>query len=192
MDALTVNNPYAHFICVGIKPIENRTWPVPIKRIGKRVLIHSSKNSAKGFLSSLLTEDQMKAVNQSSVITDKKAFVNGAIIGSAVISEMYINHPNIWAIKSYPNSHILTSPLIDKKQWHKLTYNWVLEKPILYDKPVFISGNQNFWKTGYDEIVCPSCKEVQLAKIQGEGWWYVHTCNKCGHIITESEWQIND
>jgi uncharacterized Zn finger protein len=41
-------------------------------------------------------------------------------------------------------------------------------------------------------IVCPQCGTAQTAKIELEYWmpWasYVHTCEKCGHIITESEW----
>ena len=41
MKALTMKQPFAHLICVGIKDIENRTWKCMEKHIGKRVLIHA-------------------------------------------------------------------------------------------------------------------------------------------------------
>lgn len=42
-------------------------------------------------------------------------------------------------------------------------------------------------------IICPACEAQQMATARlynGSPWWsYVHTCDQCGYIITESEWQ---
>lgn len=41
MIALTVRQPWADAIAHGGKRIENRTWPVPAKHVGARILIHA-------------------------------------------------------------------------------------------------------------------------------------------------------
>jgi len=41
-----------------------------------------------------------------------------------------------------------------------------------------------------EKIVCPECDWIQEAKVEHTIPWhtYVHTCEKCKHIIMESEW----
>jgi len=39
MKVLTVKQPWAYLLCAGIKDIENRTWKLPEKYRGERVLI---------------------------------------------------------------------------------------------------------------------------------------------------------
>lgn len=41
MRALTIRQPWADAITHGTKRIENRTWPIPTKHLGTRILIHS-------------------------------------------------------------------------------------------------------------------------------------------------------
>ena len=65
MKALTVKQPFAHLICVGIKDVENRTWKCPEKYIGKRVLIHSS--SKRGLDLFAINEEQSKDILHKQV-----------------------------------------------------------------------------------------------------------------------------
>lgn len=39
--AISVKQPWAYLLCAGIKPIENRTWPLPEKHKGERTFIHA-------------------------------------------------------------------------------------------------------------------------------------------------------
>lgn len=43
-----------------------------------------------------------------------------------------------------------------------------------------------------ENIVCPGCESVEPATVWH--YWpfnsYVHTCDQCGHIIMESEWEL--
>lgn len=41
MKALTVKQPWADAIVHGSKRVENRSWPVPTKHLGTRILIHA-------------------------------------------------------------------------------------------------------------------------------------------------------
>jgi len=42
-----------------------------------------------------------------------------------------------------------------------------------------------------EKIICPNCGEVQVAKVEHTVpfYSYVHTCEKCGYTILESEWE---
>lgn len=42
----------------------------------------------------------------------------------------------------------------------------------------------------YDRIICPNCGTEQVAQVLHTAPWYsyVHECQDCQYIITESEW----
>src|SRR5258707_11629152 len=45
MKALTLYQPWASFIAIGVKPFETRSWPPPTWLIGKRIAIHAAKRA---------------------------------------------------------------------------------------------------------------------------------------------------
>lgn len=214
MKAITIKQPWASLIVHGIKDIENRTWPCPEKYIGQRVLIHASKAKAKS-LKFQLTDDQIKCV-YDHFIGDIPLLIEpkGAIIGSVEIVDCIQNHPSIWAEKSLDNKcpkcrkHInhylnwgtqtcIKCGYICKQGVHyaKPVYNWVLANPIIYEKPIEnVKGKLSFWDyLGIEEvkIECPECGSIEIAvedHTTEPFSTYLHSCNKCGHVIIESEW----
>ena len=119
--AITIKNPWAHLIAVGIKDVENRTWRTKYR--GK-VLIHASqkieyyKNLTLVQLKSLDHENQRKVVKQD--------FITSAIIGSVEIADCIQNSKSIWAVQDH---------------WH-----WVLKNPVLFDTPILnVKGALSFW-----------------------------------------------
>lgn len=98
MKALTVKQPFAHLICVGIKDVENRTWKCPEKHIGKHVLVHAGYAKQKSIQNTLSIE-QFKEYNKT-IKEDERLFLKGSILGSVRIVDCVINHPSIWAEKS--------------------------------------------------------------------------------------------
>ena len=124
MKVLTVKQPYAELICLGIKDVENRSWRCPTKYIGKRVLIHASKTSYKcdNYFDSPLSNIQLLALPRDI----QYPVLHGAIIGSVEIVDCVINHPSVWAVDE--------------------CYNWVLANPVLFDKPILdVMGKLSFW-----------------------------------------------
>jgi hypothetical protein len=143
---LSVKQPCSHLICSGIKDIENRTWKLPEKYKGQRVLIHAS--SDKKFNYDVLNIKQYNAfLDKQTFKRDDFPFVDkltrSAIIGSVEIVDCVINHPGIWAEKSNPISFDEYGyPL----EYEKKIYNWVLANPILFDKPILnVKGKLGFW-----------------------------------------------
>lgn len=45
-----------------------------------------------------------------------------------------------------------------------------------------------------EQIRCPVCNIIQDAKVLHTApWWsYSHECIKCGYLITESEWEVEE
>nr|DAV31840.1 MAG TPA: ASCH domain protein [Caudoviricetes sp.] len=199
MKAITIKQPWASLIVHGIKDIENRTWPCPKKYIRQRVLIHASKRKRCVEPTSIFTREQF------DIIRDDVRFIRGintnpqledsVIIGSIEIIDCTFNHPSIWAEQSIgisPGGHVT-----DEKE--PIIYNWVLANPILYNNPIEnIKGKLSFWDyLGVNEvkIECPECGSIEIAveDYTTEPFpTFLHSCNNCGYVIMESEWNVID
>ncbi|MDR2917832.1 MAG: hypothetical protein LBV72_00495 [Tannerella sp.] len=136
MKVLSVKQPWAYLLCARIKPIENRTWKLPEKYKGERVLIHASGSGGSKFNINL-TDDQMEAAFRSiseECLLNTMSF--GAIIGSVVFTDCVQNHTSIWAEKD--------------------CYNWVVEDVELFEKPILnVKGKLSFWDYPSVKGRCP-------------------------------------
>lgn len=144
LPAISVRQPWAYLICAGLKDIENRTWKLPEKYKGQRVLIHAGKTRYVNPFD-LLTNEQYDSISQDKRIEMANDMEFGAIIGSVEIVDCVINHPSIWAEKSKMLYDGLSPDRYDK------IYNWVLRNPVLFDKPVLnVKGQLGFFKPKID------------------------------------------
>ena len=126
MKTLSIKQPWAYLICSGIKPIENRTWKLPEKYIGERVLIHASAkpDNIKLAIEGQATVKEIQLLSALNYCDENELY--SAIIGSVEIVDCVINHPSVWAEKG--------------------VYNWVLANPILFDNPILnVKGKLGFW-----------------------------------------------
>ena len=124
---ISVKQPWSFLICSGIKDIENRSWKLPEKYKGERVLIHASADKKLNLLA-LTGEQYEDACNKFDWKETRSVdrWDRSAIIGSVEIVDCVINHPSIWADKG--------------------VYNWVLANPILFEKPILnVKGKLSFW-----------------------------------------------
>lgn len=193
MKAITIKQPWASLIVHGIKDIENRTWRTNFRG---RVLIHSSAKGDIAKYGCLQPEQRQKAfyTPMGRICFNDLPF--SSIIGSVEIVGCVVNHPSIWAEKTdgYP---VGMNPRAYKDiTGTRVVYNWVLANPILYEKPIEnVKGKLSFWDyPGINEvkIECPECGSIETA-IEDHTTepfsTYLHSCNKCGYVIMESEWK---
>lgn len=109
MKALTVKNPFATLIAMGIKDIENRTWRTNYRG---RLLIHAASQEVPlQSFDKLLTPEQRHIVEQELFGLN---FLQGnsEILCSVDLVDCVQNHPSLWAERSKPR---------EKPIW-----NWVL------------------------------------------------------------------
>jgi len=139
MKAISIKQPWASLIANGIKDIENRTWKLPEKYKGQRVLIHASANPVEfDSVSQIFTAEQREVLPaRPEDLAQLLSCHCGAIIGSVELVDCVINHPSIWAEKTYKaQSSGFEDPII---------YNWILANPILFPEPIPAKGKLSFW-----------------------------------------------
>jgi hypothetical protein len=117
--ALTVCQPYAHLIALGVKPIENRTWETGYRGL---LLIHAGKSRAW-----LEPED----------VADYPAMAFGAVVAVAqLVACLHLDRawPTRW------------SPLQAHEHAHG-PWCWILDDIRRLSEPVPVLGSQGLWST---------------------------------------------
>lgn len=170
MKALSIKQPYASLIAHGIKNIENRTWKTNFRG---RIFIHASGKSA-GNTAFLLNDNQSNFFvwNTENYKIFESNLPYSAIIGEVDIVDCVINHPSIWAEKTFMYEY---DEQVGEKPIGKPIYNWVLTNAVLYDKPILnVKGKLSFWNL--DFLICPNCKSTNIVC-----WEPNHNeCRECG------------
>ena len=147
MKTISIKQPWAHLICtprednpqLGIKDIENRTWPTKFRG---RVLVHAAATEDKRWFDKC-NESTASVVQHgitNSMTKDQYLKSMGCIIGSVEIVDCVINHESIWAEKFDGRLDSTTKRWIEKP-----IYNWVLANPVLLAKPIPAKGSLSFW-----------------------------------------------
>ena len=122
MKTLSIKQPWASLIVLGIKDVENRSWLTDFR--GK-IYIHASKVPVRGLWNNLNREQVHEAL-KSNKIDNYTVLPYGAIIGTVEIVDIVKNYDSIWAEKNQ--------------------YNWVLKNPVLFDKPIEnVKGKLLLW-----------------------------------------------
>lgn len=199
MKALSIKNPMAVLIAMGIKPIENRTR---ITHFRGRIYIHvSAKYMDSNFLDEYINTDRFidmsKKLKSIGVLEKDERIADflkkqpiSAIIGEVDIVDCVVNHPSIWADKTPDESDLLfcrdcadndgICPNDNKKCDEpkvKPIYNWVLANPVLYEKPILnVKGKLSFWETDYCH--CEACQKPfhSEAMVLSEDNWICEEC----------------
>lgn len=173
MKAITIKQPWASLIAHGIKDIENRNWRTNFRG---RVLIHSSAKGDIANFGCLQPNQRLKVLNTPMSRIGFNDLPFGSIIGSVEIVDCVQNYASVWADKG--------------------VYNWVLSNAVLFSEPIPAKGKLSFWDfDGLKEVTieCPECGSHEIAIVDyttAPYPTYLHSCNKCGYVIMESEWEV--
>lgn len=148
MKALSIKQPWAQLISLGVKPIENRTWPtnfrgrIYIHASGKPVPFNSMENGMR------FTQGQLKdvfAMKLPERFPDHMSkYPTSAIIGEVDIIDCVLGHDSVWA----EHSAIVMRKIDGIHQPVEVpVYNWVLANAVIYDQPVLnVKGALSFWE----------------------------------------------
>ena len=126
MKVLSIIQPWASLIAVGIKDIENRTWKTNYR--GK-ILLHASAsvvNKDWSILSPAQREAAKALICPFGVENSPLNLGRSAIIGEATLVDCVIGHSSIWA---------------EQDVW-----NWVLKDMKLFSIPTYnVKGKLSVW-----------------------------------------------
>ena len=113
MKLLTVKQPWASLICLGIKDVENRTWSME-SLIGERILIMSSKKDVDlAQTNEKWAKEYLRLVSNGKVPC-LKDLPKGKIIGYVDISSIEKHSDSLWAADETHLKYVLKNPHIFK------------------------------------------------------------------------------
>lgn len=142
--ALSVQQPWASLIVggplsPGVKPIENRTWKVPARLIGKRVAIHASKKLDLESVTEL-QHGMIEGFRREWWPYQKPSlFPTSAIVGVARIVRVFVGEPQGLIDPVYPDG----MP-DDCKRWYGGPVGFELREVVRIE-PVPCKGALGFW-----------------------------------------------
>lgn len=149
MKVLSIKQPWCSLIATGLKDVENRTWKTQYR--GK-ILLHASSsvdNETRELnWCSPFTLTQYNTLDEylpkDILVSDfKKSLPTSAIIGEVEIVDCVQEYDSIWAEKWSEEQKRF---LLWRDGKIKPIWNWILENPLLYDKPIKnIKGKLNLW-----------------------------------------------
>lgn len=153
MKTLSVQQPEASLICIGIQDIENRSWR-PKKAPG-RILIHaSSKKVPKNYDNVFFPSTEISVVSNLKnfgILPDYEDMPVSAIIGYVNVVDFTTDSDSIWALDG--------------------AIHWQLKDAYLFDEPIKnVKGCPNLFDYPLDENNLPPAHkvEMQLPQIENE------------------------
>jgi hypothetical protein len=132
MKAISLLQPWATLVVMGVKKIETRSWSTPYRG---RILIHASLGKA----GSIFTDHP----TFTKYIPDFKKLPLGAIIGEATLTA-------ILRVEDFalPDTEMNRMTLEEKAfgDYSPGRYGWLLEDAMAYDTPIVARGHLRMWE----------------------------------------------
>ena len=116
MKLLTIKQPWASLICLGIKDVENRTWRQK-SLVGEKLLIMSSKQDVDIAKTNAIWRDEYFRLVQNGVIPSLELLPKGKIIGYVEVEAIKEEYDSIWSADAshfkyvLKNAHLFKTPV---------------------------------------------------------------------------------
>ncbi|HEX3884790.1 MAG TPA: hypothetical protein VHW66_19205 [Stellaceae bacterium] len=159
MKTLSLWQPWASFIAIGVKPFETRGWAPPPALIGQRIAIHAAKKPVDA--------DNREWSRRAGVEGDLPL---GAIICTAILAGAYLcglvasrSAPAVWVTRRIGDSphkaHLITD---DYGDYSPGRFAWWLTDIERFVPPILARGAQGFWEwsgtLGMKAADCGTCR----------------------------------
>ena len=150
MYAITLHQPWASLIALGIKTMETRSWPAPARLLGQTIAIHAAKRVARQ------PAPVIDAAMVEHVGSDwRRAVPAGIVVATATLSGMArvekISSSGDYAIHD-PGTEIGSavgkreSPVDPWGDFNPGRWLWFLSDVRALPEPVPAVGHQTFWR----------------------------------------------
>ena len=140
MKLLTIKQPWASLICLGIKDVENRTWRQK-SLVGEKLLIMSSKQDVDIAKTNAIWRDEYFRLVKNGVILSLELLPKGKIIGYVDVVDIKEEYDSIWSADAshfkyvLKNAHLFQTPL-DGVHGQPRTINYDIDINTLLSIPI--------------------------------------------------------
>lgn len=167
---LSIRQPWAQLICMGVKDIENRTWPT--KHRG-RIYVHAGAKP-----------DGQTYNDTKNIVAHIMRNIVDQNVGHRVWQLVYLRRESPW--KRYYGSIIGEVDIVDcvtesESPWFEGPYGFVLENPQLYDAPIPYRGWLRFFDVSLTEDII-----IRAYKVAS------HNSTVCGYPGRNYDWSLFD
>lgn len=109
MKLLTIKQPWASLICLGIKDVENRTWRQN-SLIGERLLIMASKKDEEMDTTNEKWREEYQRLVADGIVPPLNELPKGVIVGYVDVVSIEELSDSIWAADSSHLKYVLKNP----------------------------------------------------------------------------------
>ena len=146
MKAITLYQPWATLVALGIKNIETRSWRPPYALIGQRIAIHAGARRP--------TSRDMEVLRwldgRDDLPPDGDAYPLRCIVATVQMVSAWqvvkLTHGGTMAVASDWAGQTLYFPVDPYGDFSVGRWLWELEDVERLDSPVFTTGKQRFWE----------------------------------------------
>ncbi|MEO8862303.1 MAG: ASCH domain-containing protein [Ginsengibacter sp.] len=142
MKALSLLQPWASLVVIGVKEIETRSWSTPYRG---PLLIHASKGKAGEIFADELPFKKY--------ITDFKNLPFGFIIGKVTLTDVIRIGTGLL---SYANDETLNKLSMEEKAFGDYSpgrFAWLFKDPIIFKTLVGARGSLSLWEFNEDSLM---------------------------------------
>lgn len=136
MRVISLHQPFASLIMMGLKKHETRHWAPPASYVGQRIGIHAAK---KMWTPPAIPHDLVKPFTQATPWINPP---RGALLGTAVIAEVYQSTPEL--VSKADEFDVLAG------DWTEGRWLWRLEDVRHWPEPVPMTGRQGWWSVDWE------------------------------------------
>lgn len=109
MKLLTIKQPWASLICLGIKDVENRTWRQN-SLVGERLLIMASKKDENMDSTNIIWREEYHRLVADGIVPPLSELPKGVVIGYVDVVSINEESDSIWAADSSHLKYVLQNP----------------------------------------------------------------------------------
>lgn len=138
MRALTLWRPWALWVALGAKRIENRPWAPPVELLGKRFAIHAGRTFDRDgiALARKVLGDRVYGFRLDDWRHREGIIGTVQLVGWCDADGTIIRHST-----GFADRYLLAAD----RDWLFGPYGWLLRDARLFDVPIAASGRQKLW-----------------------------------------------
>ena len=148
--AITLHQPWASLIALGVKTVETRSWPAPARLVGRRIAVHAGKRLVRRPGDAIERELRARWGEEWRVIIPTGAVVATAVLAGmgrverADLPEGYAVHDPATEIGCAAGTGL--TPIDPWGDFSCGRWLWFLDDVEALPEPVPAVGRQSFWR----------------------------------------------
>jgi len=149
VSAITLHQPWASLIALGIKTVETRSWPGPARLVGRRIAVHAGKRLVRQ------PDDAIDRELRACLGEDWRAFIpTGAVVATVTLAGMArVEHIDRSSGHAVHDDGIEVGCVVGRGRtpidpWGDFSagrWLWFLDGVATLPEPVPAVGHQGFW-----------------------------------------------